>query len=142
MRFIITLVLSFALASVQVSPEEIYDSLTVKFRQQSRHMVKHTLPNCSDGPIEAVVPSTDLTVIKETYDLAEYVITPRYIKVKVCGAMGRDLNIYAGTCSSRSTCQPRDISIDEIYFQVQHVKNNVKHIIPVTINNQINCECK
>ncbi|KAF4526672.1 hypothetical protein B566_EDAN015672 [Ephemera danica] len=138
MRFFISLVLSFGFVSVQAMSHANKE----RFDRQMSHMSKNRLPKCSDGPIEAIVPSTDLTVIKEMYNLAEYVVSPLYIKVKVCGAMVRDLNIFAGTCTGRSTCQPREIRLDEIYFHVLHVKNNIKQIIPVTINNQISCDCK
>ncbi|KAF4526671.1 hypothetical protein B566_EDAN015671, partial [Ephemera danica] len=68
-------------------------------------MSKNPLRECS-------VRSADLEDIKETYRPNEYSVSPTFIKMRTCGVMCRDHNIYAGKCLSRGTCQPQGIRME------------------------------
>ncbi|KAF4529813.1 hypothetical protein B566_EDAN016512 [Ephemera danica] len=82
MRFFITIVLLFVVARVQVSSSYavIRDG---NYRQQSEKITKsNSKRNCSDGPIEVFVRSSDLRILQNGQ--SENVVYPSYVKLQLC----------------------------------------------------------
>ncbi|KAF4530332.1 hypothetical protein B566_EDAN018428 [Ephemera danica] len=113
MRFSITFVLLFVVARVQVSSSYavIRDG---NYRQQNEKITKsNPKRNCSDGPIEVFVRSSDLKILQNGQ--SQNVVYPSYVKLQLCDVNGQDdIKLYAGQCGTNSSCKPLEIKLETL----------------------------